>query len=568
MIIRGVLVVVFFVVLSLLIFGSVINGELISIDDPDQMERIAKRNAWNIEGTFIRKDTTGLYYRPLITLSFTADKLLWGADTRAMHLVNIVLHTFNALMVVFLTRFLFISNPYRWHFSVLGGVLFLCHPLTAESVNWLSGRTDILAATFVFGSALALLKFRQNKCWLWFVCALILAAGGVLAKETSIAFLAGFGFLLWAQQNPAPLNVKRVAQRIAVLIGLLSVSGGAAWFLMIQMRELVLKSDSSRIGLTLRIIDNDWNYSIFVCLRALGFYFKKIFLPLPLNFAIVEVDPLYELLALPLLVVLIFLFVQRSMVAGYLLTASAMVAPAFPIAFNQIAWTPYAERYVYIALGFVVPAAAVLISRLTISPRLCMLVSVGLAGVLFSATLHRSWQWTTNELLWADTVKKSPLSEKAWNNYGVALMEHGEYVEAGKKFAVAASLTGFGYKDKYDINMGVAMMKRHDYAQALHKLLEVVELSKGKSDRALDVLVEVVDAEAALRDVRLEEVRSTLQHFADTANSSGYYYQLGRLAKTQQQNVAAKSFFEKAYAVAPDSDPIKKKAEYELNAIP
>lgn len=563
MIIRGVLISVLFAVLSLVVFGSVINGELITVDDPDQMERIAKRSEWNIERTFIRKNTKGLYYRPLITLSFTADKLLWNADTRAMHLVNILLHTLNALMVLLLTRYLLISNRYRWHFSVLGGVLFLCHPLTAESVNWLSGRTDILAATFVFSSALSLIRFRENRHWLWFIGSLMLAVGGVLAKETSIAFLAGFGFLLWAQVNPVPLNIKKIVQRVAVLIGLLSVTGGAAWLLMVQMRELVLKSDSSRIALTLRIIDSDWYYSLFVCLRALGFYFKKIFLPLPLNFAIVEVDPLYELLAIPLVLLLIYLFVQRSMVAGYVLTASAMVSPAFPIAFNQIAWTPYAERYVYIALGFVMPVVVVLITRLTTRPRLCLFVSTVLVVVMFSATVHRSWQWTTNESLWADTVKKSPLSEKSWNNYGVALVEQGRYLEAEKHFAQAASLTGFGYKDKFDINMAVAMMKRQDYAEAEKKLLDVVRLSKGVSNRTVDVFLELSEEVSNTEEV-VQELRTFLLKLADETGTAAYYYQLGRLEENHKNQELAQGYFAQAYQLAHASDPIRKKAHKKL----
>jgi len=562
MISRGLLVSLLFCVLALIAFGSVINGELITVDDPDQIRSLQKRDAWNLERTFVRKKTTGMYYRPLITLSFTADKLLWNADLRAMHLVNIALHIMNALMVLLLTRILVGARRYGWYFSLLGGVLFLWHPLTAESVNWISGRTDILAATFVFSSALALLQFRKKHGWGWLLLSILLAICGVLAKETAIAFLAGFFFLLWAKDTPDKLNVKNIFQRSSFLFGLLMVAGSSAWYGLFQLRELVLKDDSSRIGLTIRIMDSDWYHSLFVCLRALGFYFKKVFLPLPLNFAIIEVDPLYELLAIPLLLLLIYLFIRRSMVAGYVLTGAVLVSPAFAIAFNQIAWTPYAERYVYICLGFALPPIVLFLSRLAVRPRLCVAVCVLLVLIAFSATFYRSWQWSTNEALWADTVKNSPLSEKAWNNYGVALLEQGRIDEAEKCFGVAAAKYKFGYNDKYDINMAVAMMERQDYPRAQKKLLHVLELSKGNSSRAVNVLLEIADEQGgddALMVV--QKVRSTLKILAENAEKPAYLYQLGRLEKKLGNKETAKVFLFQAYALAKDSDPIRKKAQ-------
>ena len=567
MIVRGFLVSLLFSVLALIAFGSVINGELITVDDPDQIHSLQQRDAWNLERTFVRNKTTGMYYRPLITLSFTADKLLWNADLRAMHLVNIALHTMNALMVLLLTSLLFGAHKYRWHFSLLGGILFLWHPLTAESVNWLSGRTDILAATFVFSSGLALLQFQKKKSWWWLVLSILLAVCGMLAKETAIAFFAGFGFLLWAQDRSDGLSFRKIVQRCILLFGLLTVAGGAACFMLFQLRELVLKDDSSRIGLTIRIMDSDWYHSLFVCLRALGFYFKKIFLPLPLNFSILEVDPLYELLAIPLLLLLVYLFVRRSMVAGYVLTGAVLVSPAFPIAFNQIAWAPYAERYVYISLGFVLPVIVFYLSRLTVKPKLCMAICGLLVFSSFVITFQRSWQWSINEALWADTVKKSPISEKAWNNYGVALLEQGRIDEAEKCFKEAASKYKFGYNDKYDINMAVAMMERHDYLRARKKLIDVVEQAKGNSDRAINVLLEIADEQGNSAPQVIQELRTGLKGLADNSESpAAYLYQLGRLEKHQNKKDIAQNYFLQAFTQAKVSDPIRKKAEKALEA--
>jgi len=568
MMLRICLFIASFIVLALIAFGPAINGELITVDDPDLIKALETRNAWNLKRTFVRHNTTGLYYRPLTTLTFTADKLFWDADLRVMHLINIALHILNALMVFLLARFLFGFQHYGWHLSFASAVLFLCHPITAESVNWISGRTDILSATFVFGSALAILQFIRSKHRSWLVGAACLGALGVMAKETAIAFLAGFGFLLWACECPEKITVKSMMRRGALLAGLIAVAGGSAYALLFSMRSFVLKEETSHIALTFRIMDSDWYYSFFVGLRAFGFYVKKIFLPLPLNFAIVEVDALYELLAIPVMLVLIYNFLKRSLAGGYILTGAALISPAFPIAFNQIAWTPYAERYVYIACGFVLPAVVFYVRKLKIDARYVLTGFFVIALFFLGVTSYRSWQWRTNETLWADTVKKSPLSEKALNNYGVALSQQGRYKEAELMFNKAAGKKQFNYKynDKYDINVAVAMMKREEFQQAREKLLFVIERSKGESNRAVDVFMEIAEKDHAHSDQTLNGLRDQLFELADKTQHAGYFYQLGRVEAQVSNQEMAQDYYKKAVAAARKSDPILGKAEKALEA--
>lgn len=551
------------VVLAAVAFGPAVNSELVTVDDPGLIRSLETRTAWNLKRTFVRHHATGLYYRPLTGLSFTADKLLWDADLRAMHLVNILLHTLNALLVFFLARYLLGFQRYGWHLSLLSAVLFLCHPLVSESVNWLSGRTDILSATFVFGSALAMMQFRRSRRWFWLLGALCLAGLGLLAKETAIAFLAGLGFLLWARERSEKLVLKSIVRRAALLAGMIATAGTAAWALLFALRKSVLGGGTSHIATTLRVMDTDWGYSFFVCLRAFGFYVKKIFLPLPLNFAIVEVDPLYELLAVPALLLLAYLFMKRSMDGAYLLTGAALISPAFPIAFNQIAWTPYAERYVYLALGFVLPAVVFYARKIKVDAR-CVVSGLSIVVLLFlSITSHRSWQWRSNQTLWADTTQKSPLCEKALNNYGVALCRQGKYEEAQELFDRVARRkhSNFRYNDKYDVNVAVAMMRRRDYQKAREKLFYAIEYSKGVSSRAVDVYLEIAEKQpGSQKDHVIHALRDQLALWADKTGKAGYFYQLGRLEKHLNNQESACEYFTKAHAATREPDPMWAKA--------
>lgn len=91
------------------------------------------------------------YWRPLVTLSFAVDRSIWGLSARGFHLTNILLHAVCAVLVVVLIRTITASV---W-VAVAAGVLFALHPMHVESVVFVSGRTDTLAALLVCLALLA-----------------------------------------------------------------------------------------------------------------------------------------------------------------------------------------------------------------------------------------------------------------------------------------------------------------------------------------------------------------------------------------------------------------------------
>jgi len=83
-------------------------------------------------------------WHPLTWLSHMTDVQLFGLSPRAHHLVNLVLHTLNGLLL-----FLVLSRATKtlWR-SAFVAVLFSCHPLHVESVAWIAERKDLLSTTF------------------------------------------------------------------------------------------------------------------------------------------------------------------------------------------------------------------------------------------------------------------------------------------------------------------------------------------------------------------------------------------------------------------------------------
>jgi hypothetical protein len=146
----------------------------------------------------------GLYYRPMILVSYMMDRALLGDTPFAFHLPVIIMHMLNTGLVFLLGRRLFGVRPGSGGASALGGdigsgailaalgaaLLFATHPIHTESVCWMAGRSDNLAALFILPSFLSYLRWKQDRGrWGWLALSAALFLGGCLSKETAAGFL-------------------------------------------------------------------------------------------------------------------------------------------------------------------------------------------------------------------------------------------------------------------------------------------------------------------------------------------------------------------------------------------
>ena len=121
------------------------------------------------------------HYRPLATVSLRIDHALWGDDARGYHATNVALHAGVVLLLgLWLQRRL--PNGLPW----LGLALFAAHPVLADSVAWLSGRTSMLSALGgLIGGVLLTRSHSRFTCTLAAGFGLLLA---LCAKEDGIVF--------------------------------------------------------------------------------------------------------------------------------------------------------------------------------------------------------------------------------------------------------------------------------------------------------------------------------------------------------------------------------------------
>ena len=128
----------------------------------------------------------GRFYRPLTSLSFALDGLLWGTNPAGFHLTDLLLLAGSALAIFHLARR--IPGRIPAAAALFAALLFLLHPIQVELVPAAPRRADALCLLFTL---LALCRVARppsgNARDRWSLALLVLAAA--LSKETGLVAL-------------------------------------------------------------------------------------------------------------------------------------------------------------------------------------------------------------------------------------------------------------------------------------------------------------------------------------------------------------------------------------------
>jgi len=98
-------------------------------------------------------------WHPLTWISHMMDCQLFGLDPSGHHLVNLLFHTANTLLLFILLNNL---TGAIWR-SAFVAALFAWHPLHVESVAWAAERKDVLSAFFWMLTLIAYAKFAKGE---------------------------------------------------------------------------------------------------------------------------------------------------------------------------------------------------------------------------------------------------------------------------------------------------------------------------------------------------------------------------------------------------------------------
>ena len=515
------------VMLGLAIYSRSLTGPFL-FDDTDLIESSAIR-ARNI---FII--LTGP--RPLTNLSFGSNYRLTGFNPFAFHVVSLVLHLVNTLLLWGVVRRLCELPAVTTRLEPAGRrvlawavpLLFLVSPVQTESVAYISSRSELwktgpyLAALLVFLSS-----WREARPWLAALLVTFFYGCAVAGKEDGLTLpiaIALLDYLLASQ-----CDWRRMRRNWPVYALLVAVMVLGAW---VKVRPLL---NVPSAGFSLR--DVTWHQYLFTQFRMYFLYLRLLLVPFGLNAdydialsrTLLEHGSWLALAGLALLKGAALWFHRRQPLAVFglffFLLALAPTSSFYPLLDYA------AERRLYLpAAGFFLAAVALLAARW--GNRRDLAVALGLvAAVNAAGAYNRNGVWEDSLALWQDTVEKSSQKWRVWNNLGREYSDRGRFEEATKAYERAAELIPRRRHERLDVlsSLGSTYANRKMYPEAVKIYEEGLKIDPGHP-RLLTNL--------AMTELRLSRPAGW-QHFEQAIHGDplawephfargNFYYQMGR----------------------------------------
>ncbi len=161
------------------------------------------------------------FFRPLLVLSFKLDYAIWGLSPIGYHVTNLLLHFLNCCMLLWLLlRLGAPANQAR-----LAALLFAAFAHNGVAVVWISGRTELLLATFLLASTLFYARALQSGRLRDKLASLGFAVCALLTKESAVAlpaYLFGVDWILGDTEEPPLRRIAAAARRLAPAIVLVA----------------------------------------------------------------------------------------------------------------------------------------------------------------------------------------------------------------------------------------------------------------------------------------------------------------------------------------------------------
>ena len=151
------------VAVVLAVYGRMISASFISFDDSVYVvDNPVVRGGLTWEGiraVFDLHQKTGPYWHPATSLSHMLDCTLFGLHPAMHHLVNILIHGLNAVLIASILL-LYTGDRMK---SLWVAAIFAFHPLNVETVAWISERKNLLATLFFLLGLLAYGRFVKKR---------------------------------------------------------------------------------------------------------------------------------------------------------------------------------------------------------------------------------------------------------------------------------------------------------------------------------------------------------------------------------------------------------------------
>jgi tetratricopeptide (TPR) repeat protein len=430
------------------------------------------------------------HFWPVTYTAFWLQYQLWGLAPAGYHVVNVLLHAANAVLVWRLLARMEIRGAW------FAAAIFALHPVHVESVAWVAELKDVLSGLLYLLAFHAYVTFVTAGRWRWYALSLALFVAAMLSKLAVVTLPLAIGVSLWLRNGRL---VRRDLATLAPMLGLAVVIGLAD--VLAVSRAVPINS-----GFTL-------TERIRIAGPALVFYAGKLAWP-------AELVPIYPRgaigeglarqslsIALVCAAFIAAAMTRRRFGRGPLAAVTFFSVTLVPILgfvdYSFMQWTLVADRFQYLASIGPIALGAAGAAQATTTPVsrrwVAQLAEAGLLLVLGVLTWQQAAIYTSRETYYDAVLAGNPASAFAHYNLANELFAGGRLDEAighyedslrllpddpGAHTNLANALAKVGRFDEAIGHYEAALRLHPDFAKA-HGNLAVVLQGRGRLDEAI-----------------------------------------------------------------------------------
>lgn len=416
-------------------------------------------------------------YRPMTTLSTAVDYLVAGELNPYWFHVS----TFSWFMLQLFIMFKLYQHLFKTHvdknhvifLSFITRLIYALHPVNAETINYISARSDALSTCWLVLAFYSYIAFPSLRKWGLHLFCFVIA---VLFKATTIVYpILLYLYMFLYEQKITLKNIKlpEIRKKLYKEILPLCLTTIIVLILLAKMTPSSYNPGGSS------------SYQYFITQPyVISHYLFSFFCPTQLS-ADTDWLPLKSILDKRALFG--FLFIVLLLYASYKASkyhSSKLIAFGFFWFIVALIPTsnfiPLAEvkndhrlffPYVGLTPAFVYCAYLVVVKFLSpnIQPKLLKILLIFILLLTFSffsiLTVERNRIWKTEETLWKDVTMKSPKNGRGLMNYGLVKMRQGDFKTAEDYFHQA--LNYVPYYSYLHVNLAVLYEKMNQSDKAL-----------------------------------------------------------------------------------------------------
>lgn len=403
----------------------------------------------------------GLYYKPMMSVSFSFIYTIFGQNPFFFHLLQLTLHIINSIFVFLIFNYFFKKFKNGELISFFLALIFLIHPINTEAVIYVASLQDIL---FFFFGIFALWRVitKTDSFSNLIICSFLLLLS-LLSKETGFIFIPIILiFLILFKREKIIPNIISVGTILLIYAFLRFILAG------IYFNKHGL-SPITRIPLLERIQNIP---------EIIIFYLKTFFYPLKLSIAqhwvIKSIN--FSEFYLPLFLSIIF-FIFLIILAFYFKSKAKDI---FKIYLFFFLWFIFglglhlqifpldmtvAERWFYLPeVGLLGMMGIICVYWAKKIKSILPIVFIFLILCLSAKTIIRNTNWKNGLTLYSHDILFTHGSFDLENNLGVELFRVGKFDEAKIHFENSTKIAPYWWTNWN--NLGVMFEREKDYKKA------------------------------------------------------------------------------------------------------